>query len=522
MNFSFARAIATVGGLTMLSRVAGFARDILNAALLGAGPVSDAFFVALKLPNLFRRLFGEGAFSVAFVPLFNAELQGRGRAAAHLFAERCLAVMIAVVVPFSALMMWGMPWLMAFLAPGFADEPAKYGLAVELTRITFPYLLLISLVTLYGGVLNSLNSFGPFAAAPVAFNLVQILAMLLAWWIGGDVARMLAVAVTLSGAVQLVWMAWAAHRHGLSLRLRLPRFEPRVRRLFVLMGPAALGGGIMQVNVLVDLVLASLLPTGAVSYLYYADRLNQLPLGVIGIAVGTALLPVLSRNVEAGNHDAVRHYLSRGLEFALLLGLPAGVALVVSAHPVIQVLFERGAFGPADTAATAWALAAYALGIPAYVLVKVLSTAFFARQDTMGPVRIAVVIAVANGALGFVLIHLMGHVGIALATCVTAYLNVALLATGLRRRGHLTIDDRLKRRAPRLIVCAGAMGAALAAGGYLLAPWFAASLPIRFAALGLLVGAGAALYFVLAHLTGGAPLGEMKAVLRRKAPQPAS
>ncbi len=517
MAFSFARAIATVGGLTLLSRVAGFARDILNAALLGAGPVSDAFFVALKLPNLFRRLFGEGAFSVAFVPLFNAEMQANGRDAAHAFAEKCLAVLLLALTVLTAVMMVAMPWVIFVLAPGFADDPARYGLAVALTLITFPYLLLISLVTLYGGVLNSLNSFGPFAAAPIAFNLVQIAGMGLAWWIGGDVARILAVSVVLSGVVQLVWLARAAAKRGFSLRLRRPSVaDPRVRRLFVLMGPAALGGGIMQVNVLVDLVLASLLPAGAVTYLYYADRLNQLPLGVIGIAVGTALLPVLSRAVEAQDHATVRHYLSRGLEFALLFGLPAGVALMVAAQPIVAVLFERGAFGPDDTAAVAATLMAYAAGIPAYVLVKVLSTAWFARQDTLGPVKVAALVAVVNGVLGWALIGPLAHVGIALATCVTAYLNVGLLAVGLHRRGQLTVDDRLRRRAPRLGVAAVAMGVLLLGGEILLAPALGGHDAVRFLALGALVGGGGLAYFALAHVTGGAPLGEIRAFLRRR------
>jgi putative peptidoglycan lipid II flippase len=516
MPFSFARAIATVGGLTLLSRVAGFARDVLTAALLGAGPAADAFFVALKLPNLFRRLFGEGAFAVAFVPLFNQELQRDGRAAAKDFAERALAAMLAVLVPFTALAVWAMPAAMTVLAPGFADEPEKFRLAVELSRITFPYLALISLVTLYAGILNSLDSFAPAAAAPVAFNLVQIAALLAVWRLGGEPERWLAVAVTVSGIVQLVWLAWSAEARGMSLRLRLPRLTPEVKRLFALMGPAAIGGGVMQVNVLVDLVLATLLPTGAVSWLYYADRLNQLPLGVIGIAVGTALLPVLSRAVEAGDEARIRHYVSRALEFSLLFGLPAGAALLVASHPIIRVLFERGAFTPADTTATAWALAAYAAGIPAYVLVKVLSTAYFARQDTAGPVKVAIVAAAVNAALALALIQVIGHVGIALATCVTAYLNVALLAVGLRRRGQLALDDRLKRRAPRLAGAALLMAAAIGVGEVWAMPLFSAALPVRLAALAVLVGGGAALYFLAAWATGAIRIEDLRGFLRRR------
>ena len=451
------------------------------------------------------------------MPLFNAEMQANGRDAAHAFAERCLAVLLVAVTVVTALMMVAMPWVIFVLAPGFADDPVRYELAVALTLITFPYLLLISLVTLYGGVLNSIDSFGPFAAAPIAFNLVQIAGMALAWWIGGDLARILAVSVVVSGVVQLVLLAWAAARRGFSLRLRWPGVaDPRVRRLFVLMGPAALGGGIMQVNVLIDLVLASLLPAGAVTYLYYADRLNQLPLGVIGIAVGTALLPILSRAVEAKDDAAVRHYLSRGLEFALLFGLPAGVALMVAAQPIVAVLFERGAFGADDTAAVAATLVAYAAGIPAYVLVKVLSTAFFARQDTMGPVKVAAFVAVVNAGLGLVFIGPLAHVGIALATCIAAYLNVALLVAGLVRRQQLTVDDRLRHRAPRLALAAFAMGALLFAGTWALAPVLAGHDLLRFVALAVLLGGCGLAYFGLAHVTGGAPMGEIRSIVKRR------
>ncbi|UEM03823.1 murein biosynthesis integral membrane protein MurJ [Skermanella rosea] len=512
---SFARAIATVGGLTMLSRVAGFARDILTAAVLGAGPVADAFFVALKLPNFFRRLFAEGAFSVSFVPIFSAELERRGQAAAQAFAEEALAVMLTVLLPFVLVMVALMPWLMHGLAPGFADEPAKFALAVDYARMTFPYLLLVSLVALLGGVLNSLERFGPFAAAPIAFNLTLIAALLLARGTGVSAGYAMSQAVTLAGVVQLLWLAASCRAAGVSLRLPRPRLTPRVRRLFVLMAPGAIGTGVMQINLFVDIVLASLLPSGAVSFLYYADRLNQLPLGVIGIAIGTALLPVLSRHVAARDHDAVRHFLSRALEFSLALGLPAAIALVAVAHPIIHVLFERGAFGPEETAATAWALAAYAIGIPAYVIVKVLNAAFFARHDTSAPVRAAIVVAVANAALGLALIGVLGHVGIALATGATAWLNAGLLGWMLHRRGQFDIDARLRGRAPRLLFAGLSMGAALVGAAWALEPWLAGPSVVRATALAALVGVGAAVYFAVAHGIGGMRLGEIGILLKR-------
>ncbi|MGQ9366254.1 murein biosynthesis integral membrane protein MurJ [Azospirillum sp. ST 5-10] len=514
---SFARSVATVGGLTMLSRVAGFLRDVLTAALLGAGPVADAFFVALKLPNFFRRLFAEGAFSVAFVPLFSERLQKEGRAAAVAFAGEAMAVLLCVLVPFTVLAVAAMPHLMVGLAPGFADEPAKFALAVGYARLTFPYLMLVSLVALLGGVLNALGRFGPFAAAPIAFNLTLIAALLLAPALGADRGAAMAVGVTVSGVVQLVWMAWACRAAGVVVRLPRPRLSPAIRRLFRLVGPGAVGAGVMQINLFVDVILASLLPSGAVSYLYYADRLNQLPLGIIGIAIGTALLPLLARHAAAGDRDAMRHDFSRALEFSLLLGLPAAVALVTAGRPMVAVLFERGAFGPAEASATAWTLAAYAVGIPAYVVTKVLSAAFFARQDTATPVRVAVAVTVANGLLAFLLLQGLAQVGIALATGLTAWLNVALLVRALRARGLLEIDDRARRRAPRIVLAALLMGLALAGGSALLAPWlYAGSGAVRLAALALLLGLGGALYGGLAHALGAAHLGEVKALLRRR------
>ncbi|BAI71904.1 virulence factor [Azospirillum sp. B510] len=515
---NFARAIATVGGLTLLSRLAGFARDILTAAVLGAGPAADAFFVALKLPNLFRRLFAEGAFGVAFVPLFAAELQTRGRGAAVRFAEEALAMLLAMLLPFTLAAIIAMPWLMHGLAPGFVDEPAKFALAVDMARLTFPYLALISLVALLGGVLNALDRFGPFAAAPIAFNLTLIAALLVAPRLGLEPGNAMAAAVTLSGAVQVGWMAWACGKAGVTLRLRQPRMTEGMRRLFRLIGPGAVGAGVMQITLFLNIVLASLLPSGAVSFLYYADRLNQMPLGIIGIAIGTALLPVLARHVAAGDEGMVRHYLSRALEFSLLLGLPAAVALGVAGGPIVAVLFQRGAFGPEEAHATALALAAYAIGIPAYVIVKSLNAAFFARHDTVTPVRVAVIVTVATALLALALMPWLGHVGIALATGLTAWLDVGLLVAAMRKRGLFDLDDRLKHHAPRIAVAAVGMGGMLMAGEWLLAPWLAApSTALRFAALGMLVSGGAMAFGTLALVLGGASVGDVRRMLSKTA-----
>jgi putative peptidoglycan lipid II flippase len=517
-RMSFARAAATVGGLTMLSRLAGFARDVLTAALLGAGPAADAFFVALKLPNLLRRLFAEGVFTVAFVPLFSAELQSRGRAAAMRFAEEALSLLLAVLLPLTIAAVAAMPWILPVLAPGFVGDAERFPLAVELSRIAFPYLPLVSAVALLGGVLNALDRFGPFAAAPIAFNLTLIAALLLAGPLGAEPAHALAWGVAAAGVVQVLWLGASCRAAGVRLRLALPRPSPRLGRLLRLLGPGAIGVGIMQINGFVNIFLASLLPTGAVSFLYYADRLNQLPLGVIGIAVGTALLPMLSRHVEAGDRAAIREGLSRGLEGGLLLALPAAAALALLAEPIIAVLFGRGAFGPDEVRATAAALACYAIGIPAYIAVKVLGVSFFARQDTAAPLRAGLVAALANAGIGLASAPLLGHVGIALASGISAWINAGLLAWGLHRRGHLDIDRRLIGRMPRIAAATSAMAAALWAALPVLGPAPAGPALAAAGGLACLTAGGLLAFLAAAQALGAVSLSELRGLLRRETP----
>ncbi|HYE52965.1 MAG TPA: murein biosynthesis integral membrane protein MurJ [Azospirillaceae bacterium] len=509
------RAIATVGGLTMLSRVAGFLRDVLMARILGAGPAADAFFVAFRLPNLFRSLFAEGAFTASFLPMFSGELKTQGHASAKRLAEEALAVMLGLLLPFTALMSIAMPAVVWLLASGFADDPGQFGLAVDLSRITFPYLTLISLVALFGAVLNSLGRFGPFAAAPVLLNLVQIAGLLACGPLGIAPELMLSWGAPVAGAAQLIWMAMACRRAGMSLRLRRPRLTPRVRRLFALLAPGLVGAGVYQINLLIGTNLASWLPAGAVSFLQYADRLNQLPLGVVGVAIGTALLPILSAQVAAGDREKVRHYLSRALEFALFLGLPAAVALVAIPATLVRVLFEGGAFGPAETAATAATLRAFAIGMPALILAKVLSGAYFARQDTKGPVRIAVVVLVSNALLSLALMAPLAHVGLALAPGLTAWLNVGLLVAGLRRRGQLDLDARFKARSWRIVLASLGMGAALAAAVAWGEPLLHGPTLQEFLALAVVVGGGMAVYFGLCFLLGAARLSDLRDLRRR-------
>ena len=455
------RGILTIGGWTMASRVLGFARDMLIAALLGAGPIADAFFVALKLPNLFRRLFGEGAFNAAFVPAFSGMLAAEGRPAARRFAAETFAVMAFWLGALTIVGEAFMPQMMAVLAPGFAATPEKFALAVDLSRITFPYLLLICLAALVSGVLNGLDRFTAASASYVLFNVVSIACMLWLTPYVPTVGHALSWGVTASGVAQLGLLLWALRRAGMGLTLPRPRLTPEIRVLLRRMLPGLLGAGVTQLNLAVDVIIASLLPAGTVSLLYYADRVQQLPLGVIGTAVGTALLPLLSRQVRGGEAEAARATLNRAIEYALFLTLPAAMALIVSAEPVMSVLFGRGAFEAASVHLSAQSLAAYALGLPAFVLVKVLAPGFFARGDTATPVKIGVAAVALNLAMNVAFMVPLQHIGPALATSLAAVFNVGALGVVLARRGQLTLDAQLRQRVVRIATATMAMGAAL-------------------------------------------------------------
>lgn len=508
-------SILTVGFWTLASRILGFLRDVLIAEELGAGMVADAFFVALKLPNLFRRLFGEGAFSAAFIPAFAGMLATEGREKARRFAEEVSAVLILWLALFSIAAVLVMPWLMFVLAPGFAEIPEKFALAVHLTRITFPYLLLICVAAECAAVLNGLDRFAAAAAAPLLFNIFLIAALLFLTPYVPTAGHALAYGVTASGVAQLVVLLFAVAHAGVPLRLRLPRLTPAVRLVMRRMAPGIVGVGVTQINLLVDTIVASFLASGSVSVLYYADRINQLPLGVIGAAVGTALLPVLSREVRAHARLTAHRTLNRAIEFTLALTLPAAVGLGVVAFPIVRVLFERGAFSQSDVALTAAALAAYALGVPGTVLAKVLAPRFFADGDTATPVAVAVVAMVVNIALIAVFVWPLRATGIALAASLSALLNAALLWLLLARRRMLTPDRRLRARAPRMVVAAVLMGVLLVVLGQLWAPGPSAWL--RLLRLVVLVVAGAAAYAASGTALGAFSLSEFRRRLGARA-----
>ena len=513
---SLIKAISTVGVYTLLSRVFGFIRDILIANFLGAGSVADAFFVAFRFPNLFRRLFAEGAFAAAFVPIFSTSLEKDGRNVALEFANQAFTALAVLLLLFVIFMEAVMPWALVALAPGFEGIEGKVEMATEYSRIAFPYLLFISLVSLQSGVLNSIHCFGAAAAAPVLLNLTFISAMLVFPGDNAHTGLVLSWAVSVAGVVQFVWLSYHCRREGYPLRFVRPRLSPKVKALGRRILPVVFGASLYQINLLIGTVLASLVADGAVSYLYYADRVTQLPLGVVGVAVGTALLPTLSRQLAAKDNSAAMMSQNRGLELALLLTLPATLALIAMPEPLIKTLFGRGAFDAHAVSATSAALAAYATGLPAYVLIKVLTPGFFAREDTRTPVRIAVFAMLANIIMNLIFMRYWGHVGIAYASSLSAWANALALGIILNRRGELVLDARLLNQSVRAFFASLGMGAAL----YFCVHTFGNVLfggPInQWVGVAVLVVGGLGLYVALAALFGAAKPADVRRLLRHR------
>lgn len=516
------KATGTIGGLTLVSRVLGLVRDSLFARYVGASFASDAFLVAFRLPNMFRALFAEGAFASAFIPMFNQKVgdpEGRGLADGIAFAEQAQAVLLPVLLVMTLVLELG-AWPVTLLLSGKFNgvSPGEFAFAVTLSRYTIPYLMLISLVSLFGGILNSLHKFWVNAAAPILLNLTLIFALLV--FHNHDpmmTARNQAIAVSVSGLLQLAWLGWACWQNGVSLRLRLPRLNPDVKRLMTLILPAAAGAGAAQINLVISTALAaSLLSHGSVTYIYMADRLNQLPLGLIGIGLGTVLLPTISRQLGAGDDLSALDTQNRGMELALLLTLPATVALVVCGEPIAAALFGYGRYTPADTHFTAQALAAFSIGLPSYILVKVLTPGFYARQDTKTPVRFAMISIAVNLVGNLALVLPLQHVGPPLATALASTVNVWMLYRELVRRGHFMADRRLRHRAPRLVLAAIAMGAVLWRGQLYMMPYVHGSWFMRFGALAALVSGGMLVYALGTLIMGAFSRDDIALLLRRR------
>jgi putative peptidoglycan lipid II flippase len=509
---SLIRNVITLGGWTLLSRGAGFLRDVLLAKYLGAGAVTDAFFVAQSLPNMFRRFFAEGAFNQAFVPMFAKKVEAGEDA--KTFAQDAFNGMAALVFVFTIIGTLAMPLLVWAMASGFVGDE-RFDLAVSYGAIGFSYILFISLVALMSGVLVTQGRFIEAGFVPVLMNLAFIAAMWLADAMGWDMGLTLAWTLPLTGILQFAFTWFSSRSAGYTFTLGLPRMTPDLKRLAIIAGPAILAGGVLQINLLVGRQVASH-TEGAVAWLSYADRLYQLPLGVVGIAIGTALLPELSRRLRAGDALGGRDAYNRGMEFALALTLPAAVALVVIALPLVEVLFQRGAFGPDDSANTAVALAAYGLGLPAFVMQKVLQPLYYAREDTRRPFRYALWSMVINAVIAFGLMPYIGFLAAALATTISSWIMVGQLWWGSRHMGdEVRLDDRMRSRGPRILIAALIMGGILWATTLALGPMLGLK-HWRFIGLALMIFIGIVGYFGTGGLIGAFRMADFKAALRRQ------
>lgn len=521
---SLVKAMGTIGGLTLVSRIFGFMRDMLLARLLGAGLAGDCFQLAFRLPNTFRRLFAEGAFSAAYVPMFSRKLHGEGgHDAAERFSQDVLSVFILVLLGFTALFELLMPAFVWLLASEFKSIPGKFELAVTLSRISFPYLFFISIVSLLTGILNSLSRFAAGAAAPILFNLTLIAGLLFGHWMrgpGGEdvtVAYYQSAAVAVSGLVQMIWLWYWTKKANFRLTIRRPRLTPEVRELGRIILPATFGAGIYQLSQLVDTFFATRLPQGSLTHLAMADRLNQMPLGVIGIALGTAILPALSRHISRGDQGAASKVQSDAIELAMLLTLPAAVALAICAGPFVSAFFVGGRFTETDGVITANVLMALIAGLPAYVLVKLLTPGFYARKDTKTPVQTALIVLLFNTLLILVIIGPFGIVGLASATAAASWLNCILLYTILHRRGHYQLNAKLLLRIVRQLAAAAIMAMVLFAVRDPLLPYFSGNPVERAASVVALVLAGVAVYFVAAWTIGAIDRDRIAILQRKKA-----
>jgi putative peptidoglycan lipid II flippase len=443
------RSIFSVGGWTLLSRLTGFVRDIVMAAVLGAGPVADAFYIAFRLPNHFRAIFAEGAFNAAFVPAYARVKTQEGPVSARLFADRMLTAVVAVQFAFLGLALAATPWVVAILAPGLSDDPERFDLAVAFTRITFPYLGLIAVVTLVGGVLNANDRFWAAAAASILLN-VAMVGTLSAVGLFPTAGHAAAWGVLISGFLQVGLLLFDAGTHGLGLSFGWPQLDPETRRFLKALGPAILGSAGVQLAIFADTLIASFLPQGAIAALFYADRINQLPIGVVGIAAGIVLLPEMSRRLAAGDDDGARHAQARAIELTLLLALPFMAGALAVPELTMRALFMRGAFTAEAAAAAGMTLAAYGVGLVPFVIMRAFMAPFYARGDTRTPVIATLLAAGVNIALKIALMDQFAQVGLAFATSIGGWVNLALLIWFARRQGILAGDAALMRALPRL------------------------------------------------------------------------
>ncbi|ACI92473.1 integral membrane protein MviN [Afipia carboxidovorans OM5] len=489
--------IFTVGGYTLLSRVTGFARDIMLAAILGAGPLADAFFVALRLPNHFRAIFAEGAFNAAFIPAYTHVQDKGGPASAHLFADRIFTLLFASQIVLLAVAWLFMPQAISLLAPGFSDDPGQRELAIELTRITFPYLLLITLVTLYGGILNVMQRFASAAAASILLNLSMMMTLALAAFFP-SAGHAAAWGVLISGFLQYFLLAGDAARTGVLPRFAKIKFDEDIVGFFRALGPATVGSMGTQIALFADTIIATFLASGALSALYYADRLNQLPIGVIGIAIGTVLLPDMARRISGGDHAGAMAAQRRAFEFTLLFSVPFVAAFLTVPDVIMRAMFARGAFSSADAATAGATLAAYAVGLIPFVLIRSAVATFYARKDTATPVKSALTGIAVNLVLKLLLMGSLAQIGLALATAIGQWVNLLLVLGFAVHRGFLDIDRAFTQSLGKFAIAGVSLAAALWGASLLAARWLTSvTVAHDEIALLILVAVGTVVYAAL-------------------------
>jgi len=510
-----AKSIATLSFYTILSRIMGFARDVLIASVLGAGPIADAFYVAFRFPNFFRRLFAEGAFNAAFVPTFSQMLTKEGNEKARMAASDVLSVLAIVLLVFVIVVEITAPYVMQVVAPGFIATPERLELTIVFTRIMFPYILFASISALYTGVLNTTYRFAVGAAAPILMNVIMIIAMVFFAHTFSTPGHSLSWAVAIGGFAQYYWLHRSCANNDFHLKLHWPEMTPPVKKVMKLMVPGAFAAGVIQLNMLIGVVFLSFLPSGAVSYFFYADRLNQLPLSLVGVAISTALLPTLARQMAAGKRRTAHITQNRAMEFSIFLILPASIALLVASEPMIMVLFERYQFTHESTIQTARILSAFSLGLPAYVLVKVFSTSFFARHDTKTPLHAATIAVITNIVFNFILIGPYEHVGIAMATSIGSWVNAGWLMYKLKGQRHFVIDRRMRDRIPKIVAASTFMGLVLEFTVGVFHPWLQDGEPVRALALVLIVASGMFVYAMASMLFRSVDLKELRHYLVR-------
>jgi putative peptidoglycan lipid II flippase len=487
------RRFFTVGGFTLLSRITGFVRDVIMAAVLGAGPIADAFLVAFRLPNHFRAIFAEGAFAAAFVPAYARTLEQDGKVAARSFADRLALAMIVLQAVLLVVALIYTPEVVRLLAPGL--DASRFELAVALTRITFPYLALISIESLIAGTLNANNRFASAAGAPVLLNLAMIGTLTFAA-LFPSAGHAAAWGVLIAGILQLALVAGDAEKNGFGLRFKMPKLDEPTKKFLKALGPAIIGAGGVQLALFADTIIATFLPTGALSALYYADRIHQLPIGVVGIAVGTVLLPEMARRLAAGDEKAAANSQGKAIEFALLLAVPCAAASLVIPELIMRALFARGAFTAADAAAAGQTLAAYATGLIPFVLMRSFVAPFHARGDTTTPVIAALTGVALNVVLKVALMGPLAQVGLALATAAGAWLNLMLLIWFAKRRGFARPGETTFGNSVRLIAAGFILAVVLFYAALFLAPYFAKMATLRDEALLFTLAALAAVTYL--------------------------